>query len=72
MKRIFDAANRYCRQSDWKTLAALKICLLALGVIIGLLLPDACRVPVVIVCAVIFAATCAPLVAKYVRILRQK
>ena len=29
--KMFDAANRFCRQSTWKTLAALKVCLLALG-----------------------------------------
>ena len=61
--KMFDAANRFCRQSTWKTLAALKVCLLALGVMVGLLLPDACRIPVV------FVVTCVPLVAKYIRIL---
>ena len=70
--KMFDAANRYCRQSTWKTLAALKVCLLALGVMVGLLLPDACRIPVVSVCAVVFVVICVPLVAKYIRILMSK
>ena len=70
--KMFDAANRFCRQSTWKTLAALKVCLLALGVMVGLLLPNACRIPVVIVCAVVLVVTCVPLVAKYIRILMSK
>ena len=70
--KIFDAANRYCRQSTWKTLAALKVCLLSLGVMVGLLLPDACRVPVCIVCTAVYVATCVPFVARYVRILMNR
>ena len=70
--KIFDAANRYCRQSTWRTLAALKVCLLSLGVMVVLLLPDACRVPVCIVCAAVYVATCVPLVARYVRILMNR
>ena len=31
--KLFDAANRYLTESTWKTLAALKFCLLSLGVI---------------------------------------
>ena len=38
--KLFDAANQYCRESDWKTLAMLKFCLLSLGMAIGVLLPE--------------------------------
>ena len=31
MKKLFDAANRYIETSDWKTIAVLKFCLIALG-----------------------------------------
>ena len=72
MKRYFDAATRYCKKSSWKTLAALKLCLLALGVLIGVLLPDSWRILIVVVCAVVYAVTCVPLLARYFRILRQR
>ena len=37
--KLLHAANRYVQTSTWKTIAALKFCLLSLGVIIGVLLP---------------------------------
>lgn len=43
--KMFDAANRYCRQSTWKTLAALKVCLLALGVMVGCCCPMPAEFP---------------------------
>lgn len=68
--KVFDAANRYCKESDWKVLAALKICLLALGLGIGVLLPASCKTAVLIVCAVVFAATVVPLVGKFLKLMK--
>ncbi len=39
MKKLFAAADRYIQHSDWKTIAALKFCLLALGVLAGMAVP---------------------------------
>ncbi len=36
MKKVFTAADRYIETSNWKTIAVLKFCLLALGIIIGM------------------------------------
>ena len=68
--KLFDAANRYLKESTWKTLAALKFCLLSLGVIVGMLLPQSCKLPVIAVCAVIFVITYIPLMRKLFRILK--
>ena len=68
--KLFDAANRYLQQSTWKTIAALKFCLLSLGVIIGILLPQSCTLPVIAACAVIFLITYIPLMRKLFLILK--
>ena len=39
MKKLFAIADRYLQESDWKTIALLKFCLLALGIVVGALLP---------------------------------
>ena len=38
--KLFQVADRYCKESNWKTLALLKICLFSIGVMIGMLLPN--------------------------------
>ena len=68
--KLFDKANRYCRESTWKTLAALKFCLFSIGIIVGVLLPDTCRTPVLVIFGVVLIATYIPLMAKFIRIWR--
>ena len=70
--KMLDAANLYLRESDWKTIAALKFCLLSLGVMIGMLLPQSARPVVVGICLVVFVITYIPLMIKLLRILRRK
>lgn len=41
MKRLFAVGNRYAAQSDWKDFALTKICLCAMGILIGLRVSDA-------------------------------
>lgn len=66
--KLFETANRYCRESTWKTLAALKFCLFSLGVIVGVLLPQTWKVPVLIIFGIIFVVTYVPLMAKLFRL----
>ena len=68
---IFESANEYVRQSDWRDLAMLKCCLAAIGVLIGLLLPRRCRRGAFLVAGGVFAATYVPLMSKYIRIVLQ-
>ena len=37
--KLFQVADRYCKESSWKTLALLKICLFSIGVMVGMLVP---------------------------------
>ena len=39
MKKLFEYADQYIQQSDWKDLAMIKFCLAAMGVLIGVSLP---------------------------------
>lgn len=39
MNRLTDAADQYLKSCTWRDLALLKICVCALGVLIGLALP---------------------------------
>ena len=32
--KLFDVADRYCKESSWKTLALLKFCLFSIGLIV--------------------------------------
>lgn len=66
--RLLELANEYCKESDWKTLAVLKICLLSLGVMAGMQVPKKYRKRVCCVCGVVFAASYLPLMAKLVRL----
>ncbi|MGN1101072.1 MAG: hypothetical protein ACI4RG_02705 [Huintestinicola sp.] len=36
MCRLFEYADRYIKESDWKDIALLKLCLCAIGVLIGI------------------------------------
>lgn len=72
MKKIFDSADQYLRESNWKTLAALKICLLAMGIVIGMLIPEKSKRKVFPICTGIFAGTVVPLMKKYFDILMRK
>lgn len=68
--KLFDAADRYCKTSTWKTLAALKFCLFSIGIMVGVLLPESCKIPVLVLFGIVFLVTYVPLMAKLFRLLR--
>lgn len=39
MNQLLDAANRYLKACDWRDIALLKVCVCALGVLVGLAMP---------------------------------
>ena len=45
MKWLFRSADNYLKQSDWKDLALIKICLFAMGVFVGLQIPKKFKMP---------------------------
>ena len=71
MNKLFTAADRYLQDSDWKTIAVLKFCLIALGMMLGMAVPRERRKPFLIGAAVVFVATYVPLMVKLVRILME-
>ena len=68
LKKLFLYANRYVQKSDWKDLALIKLCLCALGVIIGLSVPKEARKYPLIIAAIVFVVTYISLMAKFFRI----
>ena len=66
--KLFDTANRYCQESTWKTLAALKLCLFSIGIMVGVLLPEACKTPVLAIFGLVFIVTYIPLMRKLFRL----
>ena len=72
MKRLTDAANRYLSACDWRDIAVPKICLCALGVLLGLAVPGRKKRPAAWAAALVFAAAYVPLMAKFLPYLLEK
>jgi hypothetical protein len=71
MKKLFESANRYMKESDWKDLSLIKFCLCSAGVLIGIATPMRYKKIAGIAAGVIFTATYEPLMEKYFRILTE-
>ena len=69
MKNLFLYADKFAKQSTWKDFAMVKFCLCAIGVIIGVLLPDSARTCAIIFAGVIFVVTYVPLMIKFIKII---
>lgn len=63
--KLFRIADRYCRESSWKTLALLKICLFSIGIIVGILIPKERKKIIMGAGAAAFLATYIPLMGKF-------
>ena len=72
MRRIFDSADEFVRQSGWKDIAILKFCLLSLGLLAGMGIAEKCKKGVRIAASVVFTLTYIPLMVKYLGILTAK
>lgn len=62
--KLFKIANEYIKQSDWKTLSAIKFCLASIGIIIGMYVPENAKNIVLIACFAVFLVTYIPLMKK--------
>ena len=69
--KLFDAANQYCKESDWKTLAMIKFCLCSMDVIIGVLLPQSVKTAALTIAAVVFVVTYVPLMIKLFKVFKR-
>ena len=65
MNRLTDAANRYLKACDWRDMAVLKICLCALGVLLGLVVPGKRKRAAAWVASLVFVASYVPLMGKF-------
>ena len=70
MKKLFEVANRYVETSDWKIIAVLKFCLIALGMMIGMLIKAEHRKPVFCGALGVFFAAYIPLMTRFFRLFR--
>lgn len=69
MKRFLDYGNEFMKQSDWRDLALIKLCLCAVGVMWGMALPKKTHKPATIIALFVFVATYIPLMLKLFRIM---
>lgn len=69
MKEVFKYANQYVKESDWKVLALLKVCLAAIGIMIGMYVPEDKKKVTFAVTFSVFLATYVPLMYKFVEII---
>ena len=72
MKKLFEVADRYIGQSDWKTIAVLKFCLISLGLMVGISLRPEHKKPVFFGALGVFLASYIPLMVKFYRVFTQK
>ena len=66
--RLFEVADRYCKESTWKTMAAVKFCLFSIGIIVGVLLHETCQTPVLVIFGIVFIITYIPLMRKFFKL----
>ena len=69
MKRIFASADEFVKQSGWKDLAVIKLCLFSVGLLVGLRITGTCKKGVRIAASAVFTLTYIPLMVKYLKIL---
>lgn len=70
--KMFETADRYCKESSWKTLALLKFCLFAMGMLIGMRVPEKHKKAAGAVCGGIFVLTYVPLMKKFFDVCREE
>ena len=69
MKNIIELGNEYAKKSSWKDFALLKLCLCAIGIVIGTNVPPQYKKTVTRVSAAVFIATYIPLMTKVFKIM---
>ena len=72
MKKLIELGNLMAKNSTWKDFALVKLCLCAMGIIIGVLLPDQAKQITHIIAILIFVATYIPLMCRFFQIVRKE
>lgn len=71
VKKLLEIGNRYAEQSDWKDFALTKICLCAMGILIGVKISENKKKPVAIISCIAFLGTYALLMTKVFKIVKE-
>ena len=69
MKKLLSAADAYIAKMNWKDMALVKLCLCAVGMLLGLAAPKRARKWVALGAGLVFLATYVPLMGKFLPIL---
>ncbi len=69
MKKLIELGNEYVKRCDWTDFALVKLCLCAMGIMIGCAIPERKRKPFAAFALVVFFATYIPLLLRLARIL---
>ncbi len=72
MKKLFELGNQYVKESSWKEFALVKICLCAMGIVIGGQIAPKYRRMATGAAAGVFILTYISLMAKFFRIAAEK
>ncbi len=72
MKRLFASADEFLRESGWRDLALVKLCLFSMGLLAGLQVTERRRKRVRIAASAVFLLTYVPLMAKFLGILTEE
>ena len=71
MKKFLEIGNRYAEQSDWKDFALTKICLCAMGILIGLKISENKKKSIAIISGVVFLGTYTLLMMKVFKVVKE-
>lgn len=64
MKFFFELGNQYAKKSSWLDFALTKFCLFAMGILVGLVIPQKCKKAAAKAASAVFTATYLPLMGK--------
>lgn len=71
MKLFFELGDRYAKRSDWKDFALTKFCLCAMGVLLGIHVPQKHKKTAGLAALAVFTATYIPLMSKVYSIAKE-
>lgn len=72
MRKLIELGNLMAKNSTWKDFALVKLCLCAMGLIIGVMLPSQAKHITLIIAILIFVATYIPLMHRFFQIVRKE
>lgn len=71
MKKLFELGNKYAKQSTWKDFALVKLCLLALGILVGIHLNEKLKKVFKPIAYIVFFTTYFPLMFKLFDVMKK-